>query len=295
VASFYRSPASLLDELGIREPEEIAIEAIAEYCGATILYQPLQGAEARIVGHGDRAIITVNEAAPIGRRRFSGAHELGHWMCDRGKIAFACTDRILTTEWSDENPERRANRYAVGLLLPSAIFSPYARNREVTFATVRDLADRFQTSLTATAIRLVELVSFPAMIVCAPRMGGAGGSSEAPMSQKSSGLESDQDATQWRGISSRARQRRLDQSMSAQTVGWITPMLAATRSEKIRERSGTILFYPSSGGRMNASCSISMTTKMTPRRSRVNRIEDSLSPLVPVGSRAPHCPRTWKI
>jgi Zn-dependent peptidase ImmA (M78 family) len=87
VASFYKSPASLLDELGIREPEEIAIEAIAEYCGATILYQPLQGAEARIVGHGDRAIITVNEAVPIGRRRFSGAHELGHWMCDRGKHA----------------------------------------------------------------------------------------------------------------------------------------------------------------------------------------------------------------
>lgn len=166
MASFYKSPASLLDELGIREPEEIAIEAIAEYCGATILYQPLQGAEARIVGHGDRAIITVNEAVPIGRRRFSGAHELGHWMCDRGKIAFACTDRILTTEWSDENPERRANQYAVALLLPTTIFSPYARNREVTFATVRDLADQFQTSLTATAIRLVELASFPAMIVC---------------------------------------------------------------------------------------------------------------------------------
>jgi hypothetical protein len=54
----------------------------------------------------------------------------------------------------------------VALLLPSAIFSPYAKNREVTFATVRDLADKFQTSLTATAIRLVELASFPAMIVC---------------------------------------------------------------------------------------------------------------------------------
>lgn len=166
MASVYRSPASLLDELGIREPEDIAIEAIAEYCGATILYQPLQGAEARIVGHGDRAIITVNESTSLGRRRFSGAHELGHWMCDRGKIAFACTDKILTTEWSDDNPERRANRYAVALLLPDAIFSPYAKNREVTFATVRDLADRFQTSLTATAIRLVELASFPAMIVC---------------------------------------------------------------------------------------------------------------------------------
>ena len=166
VASFYKTPAAILEELGIREPEEIVIEAIAQYCGATILYQPLQGSEARIVGSGDRAIITVNVAAGRGRQRFSAAHELGHWMCDRGKIAFACAEQVLTREWADDNPELRANQYAADLLLPEAMFSAHAKKREITFATVRQLAEMFQTSLTATAIRLVEFGSFPAMVVC---------------------------------------------------------------------------------------------------------------------------------
>lgn len=120
--SFYRPPEAVLEELGIRDPEDIKIEAIAEYCGATILYERLEGTEARILGYGDHAIITVNDAALRGRQRFSGAHELGDWMCDRGKIAFTCTDRSFTREWSDDNPERRANQYAVELLLPEDVF-----------------------------------------------------------------------------------------------------------------------------------------------------------------------------
>ncbi len=169
MSSSYRAPHTVLEELGIREPEDIKIEAIAEYCGATILYEALEGTEARILGYGDRAIITVNVAAPLGRQRFSGAHELGHWMCDRGKIAFACTDRVFTREWSDDNPERRANQYAAELLLPQRMFSAHAKNREITFAAARDLAEVFKTSLTATAIRLVEFGSFPAVLVCSDR------------------------------------------------------------------------------------------------------------------------------
>lgn len=162
----YKSPAALIEELGISEPEEIEIEAIAEYCGATIVYEPLKGCEARILGHGDRAIITVNTASSRERQRFSGAHELGHWMRDRGKVAFACVERVFAAEWGEENPELRANRYAADLLLPSPMFSSRAKNKAMTFATVRVLAKDFQTSLTATVIRLVELGSFPAMIVC---------------------------------------------------------------------------------------------------------------------------------
>ena len=164
--SFYKAPDAILEELGVREPADLKIEAIAEYCGATIIYAPLEGTEARILGYGDRAIITVNSAAPRGRQRFSGGHELGHWMCDRGKIAFACTESAFTREWSDDNPERRANQYSAELLLPQSMFSAHAKNREMTFATVRQMAEMFQTSLTATAIRLVEFGSFPAMVVC---------------------------------------------------------------------------------------------------------------------------------
>lgn len=164
--SHYRTPDEVLRGLGIEDPEEIWIEAIAEACDATVVYEAMEGAEARIIGFNDRAIITVNNNSPLERKRFSVGHELGHWMRDRGKTSFSCTATAFAGEWSNDNPERRANRYAAELLLPDFMFVPCAKGLEITFTSVRSLAKLFKTSLVATAIRLVELGSFPAMIVC---------------------------------------------------------------------------------------------------------------------------------
>lgn len=164
--TYYRNPVALLEELGITDPQEIDIEAIAQFCGATIVYESLSGCEAQIIGKDDRAIIAVKRESSRSRQRFSAAHELGHWMCDRGRVAFACEERAFLREWSLDNPESRANRYAADLLLPEPLFIADARGKEITLTTVRKLAMKYQTSLTATAIRLVELGSFPAMLVC---------------------------------------------------------------------------------------------------------------------------------
>lgn len=165
------APAELLSELGIDEPEDIDVEAIAEYCKATIVYAPLTGCEARIIGHGDRAIITINEGSSPERKRFSAGHELGHWSHDRGRATLACTERQFTSEWFTENPEQRANRYAADLLMPVHMFQLRAANKPVTFSTVGDLAGTFQTSVTATAIRVVECGAFPSMVICSDGRG----------------------------------------------------------------------------------------------------------------------------
>ncbi|HBP88867.1 MAG TPA: hypothetical protein DD706_14365 [Nitrospiraceae bacterium] len=165
----YKPPWKVLQELGIFEPREIHIEAIAQHCGATIVYETISGSEARILGYGDRAIITVNKNSQLPRQRFSSAHELGHWMCDRGKIAFSCEEKIFRTEWENANPEQRANRYAAELLMPESMFTPQAKNLPITFDSIDILRKTFQVSRTATAIRLVEHGSFPAMIVCNDR------------------------------------------------------------------------------------------------------------------------------
>lgn len=162
----YKAPAVLLDELGVEKPEDIRIEAIAQYCGATVVYARLDGCAARIIGRGDCAIITVDSAASRERQRFSAAHDLGHWMHDRGRIALACTDDRIARGWKEDDPERRANRYAVGVLLPERLFKPHARGVPPTFDGVRRLGAVFETSITATAVRLVENDEFPAMVVC---------------------------------------------------------------------------------------------------------------------------------
>jgi Zn-dependent peptidase ImmA (M78 family) len=166
VPEWYRSPFEILNDLGITEPEDIDIEAIAEECGATIRYQPLSGCAARIMGFKDRAIITIEKNTARPRQRFSAGHELGHWMRDRGQVAFQCKNESFVREWSAENPETRANRFASDLLLPARMFRARLHKMPVTFGSVRQLADVFCTSLTATAIRLVEYGEVPAVLVC---------------------------------------------------------------------------------------------------------------------------------
>ena len=160
----FRPAAALLRELGISEPEEIDIEAIAQYCGATVIYGRLTGSEARIIGVDDRAIITVNRSSSRGRERFSAAHELGHWLRDAGEVALLCDPDSAFGD-STSNRETRANEYAADLLLPTAMFTQRAEARAMTLQTAAALAETFTASLTATAIRLVQLGSYPAMVV----------------------------------------------------------------------------------------------------------------------------------
>lgn len=159
------SASALLEEFGISDPADIKIEPIAQYCDATVVYEKLEGCEARIIGHGDRAIITVNRSSRREQQRFSAGHELGHWMNDRGRTAFVCNE-VALCEWGNADFEQRANRFAADLLLPQRLFGPRAERKPITFDTVKHLATRFEVSLTATAIRLVELGSYPSMLIC---------------------------------------------------------------------------------------------------------------------------------
>ena len=164
VSARFRSAAALLGELGISAPKEIDIEAIAQYCGATVTYGRLTGSEARIVGVDDRAIITVNRSPSRGRERFSAAHELAHWLRDAGEVALMCNPESAFGDPA-KSRERRANEYAADLLLPSGMFTQCAGEEPMTLQTAAALAEVFTTSLTATAIRLVEFGSYPAMVI----------------------------------------------------------------------------------------------------------------------------------
>jgi hypothetical protein len=65
------------------------------------------------------------------------------------------------------SPERAADNYAADLLMPRNIFQPIARSyAKLNFKRVKAIADVFDTSWTATAIRLVESGHSPAILVC---------------------------------------------------------------------------------------------------------------------------------
>lgn len=163
----------LLQSLGVTEPSEIDLEAIAYDRGAVVTYRPLKGCEARIVGAGDRAVITVDtHGGTPARRRFSTAHELGHWHHHRGKCSICRADDIGNYRRNPLDPERVADAYAADLLLPIYLFAPRAdKLKTATFEAVDKLREEFQTSITATALRLVEFGPEPAMLVCHGKAG----------------------------------------------------------------------------------------------------------------------------
>ena len=67
-----------------------------------------------------------------------------------------CADQIERGAGGQSGLERTANTYASNLLMPEYVFDPTAwRHPRLTFEVVRTIADLFDTSIKATAIRLV--------------------------------------------------------------------------------------------------------------------------------------------
>lgn len=159
---------ALLLELGVERPDEIDVEAIAWDAGAEVEYAPLDSCEARIIGFGNRAIITVETRAYGPRQRFSVAHELGHWKYHRGRSFVCRSDDIGGRGGAGANdPERIADAYAADLLMPAYLFTPAAKaHRRLTFEAADEIAAEFATSRTATALRLLDLGPEPGMLIC---------------------------------------------------------------------------------------------------------------------------------
>lgn len=153
--------------LGITEPREIDVRAIAHEAGAAVRIRMLTRCEARIVGTGDRAIISVSENSCLQRRRFSIAHELGHWELHRGRQFECRASDIDNAENSPLHPERQADEFAADLLMPWYLFEPMlAQAKHVDLALLEHMHRTFDTSFQATAIRVAEANVEPVIVAC---------------------------------------------------------------------------------------------------------------------------------
>lgn len=162
------SPAEqLLWGYGVTDPGHIDLEAIAYDHGAEVKYRPLGGCEARLVVVDDRAIISVASSSGGGRQRFSLAHELAHWLCDRDTGSFQCAKEDIGPENAEaKKVEDQANGYASQLILPTYLVDPWIQGRKASLETASSLGDAFRSSLTAAAIKLVRRSAAPVCLAC---------------------------------------------------------------------------------------------------------------------------------
>ncbi len=167
------TPEGLLKDLGISKPSEIELDVIAWHCGLQIQYRPLQGCDARVVGLGDKGLLTIDSRQMPVRQRFSIAHELGHWQLHRGQLMMCRAEEIESTKAVARSYEKDADAFAAAVLMPAYLFGPaadqFARNEP--WARVASLAAEFQTSTLATALRIVRLGIWPGWLICHGKAG----------------------------------------------------------------------------------------------------------------------------
>lgn len=162
------SPAEkLLWQYGVRNPSHIDLEAIANYRGAEVVYRRLCGCAARLVAAGDKAVISVDVGSYPGRQRFSLAHELAHWICDKDRGSFRCANEDISPQNAEaKNVEADANVYASQLILPSYLVDPWLEGKRINLDTAKALGDDFDASLTASAIKLARRGRAHACVAC---------------------------------------------------------------------------------------------------------------------------------
>jgi Zn-dependent peptidase ImmA (M78 family) len=157
----------ILLDLGITAPKDIDLDAIAWTRGAVVHYRPLDKCEATIVGSHKRAVITVNSRSIPTRRRFSLAHEMGHWHFHKGRVLYCAPSDVGNPAHDALNPERQADDFASDLILPNYLFRPFALKLEKpSLPLVREIAEEFQASVTATLLKLVQNNLFPIILIC---------------------------------------------------------------------------------------------------------------------------------
>lgn len=153
-----RLARKLYQELRLRHPLEISIEAIAYARGARVKYGTLDGAQGRLIRRGREAILRVSDRiVHPERRRFIIAHELGHHELHENVMQLDLCDERKIDELYDQATEREANAFAAEFLMPSFLWKRHVDVKQPTLAEISRLAKDYSVSFTSAAIRFVSL------------------------------------------------------------------------------------------------------------------------------------------
>ena len=136
----------------LEELEIVTCESEHADCGYVACLMRTPGATGMMLAPGQNP----------GRRRFSIAHELGHYGIPthaRARTGYRCHEADLRSRSRDvASREWEANDFAAELLMPTHRFAADLSSRSITFATVDQLAacDMYDVSRTAAAWRVVQ-------------------------------------------------------------------------------------------------------------------------------------------
>lgn len=132
--------------------------------------EDLEGFEGMLAANKARSkwLIVYNSAVRSeGRKRFTIAHEFGHYILHRhDQDQFECGgDDIETGDRSKLDIESEADKFASTLLMPLDDFRKQVDGQPVSFDLLGHCAERYGVSLTAAALRWTEIADKRAVLV----------------------------------------------------------------------------------------------------------------------------------
>lgn len=141
----------------------IDVEAVAKELGVEVKLESFPNDISGALSRGrDHAVIAANLNHPSTRRRFTIAHELGHYLLHPDSPAYYDQEhqvglhfraRITGASWDSKEVE--ANRFAAELLMPRRML--LARIGDTSEVDASQLAAEFMVSKEAMTYRLAEL------------------------------------------------------------------------------------------------------------------------------------------
>lgn len=116
--------------------------------------------------NGEWGIFYNENIRSTGRRNFTLAHELGHYLLHRERGTIQCEPRQML-DWKSEygQIEAQANTFASFLLMPLDDFRTQIKGQKPTMELMRHLKNRYQVSLSAAILKWLDITEKRAMIV----------------------------------------------------------------------------------------------------------------------------------
>lgn len=145
--------------------------SIAQGLGIDVVEDDCEGYSGMLLVVDGQALISVKAGIrEQSRKRFTVGHELGHFVIPehitKENNSFRCTDKDINNFDRKGGKEFEANEFAAELLMPEDLFRKRIKLKSLSYALLEDLTSEFETSLTATGIRFVELSGDYALVCC---------------------------------------------------------------------------------------------------------------------------------
>ena len=159
-----KKASRLLAKVGVSTPP-VPVEQVADCLGIKIESTDLgEDCSGVLVRHRTRAVIGVNWAHHYNRRRFSIAHEIGHFVLHEGDTyidkGYRVNFRALEAGSGTKREEVEANAFAAALLMPAEWVRDAFKHQPFDLTEddgLEMLAEKFEVSTQAMTYRLMKL------------------------------------------------------------------------------------------------------------------------------------------